>query len=126
MKQFERGLVPTTPPTQFDPQPLHESVTRIMSFNPTKLYLTHYGEFKNPTAQVASFHRWIDAYVGLCEQENPALPGADKDFEAALGEMILNGLDGADTNGEIARVLKTDIRLNAQGLAYWWRNTQIG
>jgi hypothetical protein len=97
-----------------------------MSFSPTKLYLTHYGEFKNPAAQVASFHRWIDAYVELCERENPSLPGADKAFEAALGKMILGGVDGADANGEIARVLKTDIRLNAQGLAHWWRNTQIG
>ncbi len=126
MKQLDRGLVPTTPPTQFDPQPLHESVTRIMSFSPTKLYLTHYGEFKNPAAQVASFHRWIDAYVELCERENPSLPGADKTFETALGEMILGGVDGGDANGEIARVLKIDIRLNAQGLAHWWRNTQIG
>jgi glyoxylase-like metal-dependent hydrolase (beta-lactamase superfamily II) len=126
MKQLDRGLVPTTPPTQFDPQSLHESVTRIMSFRPTKLYLTHYGEFKNPAAQVASFHRWIDAYVALCERENPALVSADKDFEAALGEMILGEVDGGDTNDDIARVLKTDIRLNAQGLAHWWRNTQIG
>ena len=126
MKQLPRGLVPTTPPTQFDPQPLHESVSRIMEFNPAKLYLTHYGEFKNPAAQVASFHRWIDAYVDLCERENPSLPGADKAFEAALGEMILSELEGGDSNVEIARVLKTDIRLNAQGLAYWWRNLQIG
>ena len=40
--------------------------------------------------------------------------------------MILGGMDGGDTNDEIARVLKTDIQLNAQGLAHWWRNTQIG
>ncbi len=126
MKQLDRGLVPTTPPTQFDPQPLHDSVTRIMSFCPTKLYLTHYGEFKNPAAQVASFHRWIDAYVDLCERENPSLPGVDKAFETALGEMILGQLDGGDSNDEIARTLKADIHLNAQGLTHWWGNTQIG
>lgn len=126
MKLRPRGLLPSTPPTQFDPQPLHESVTRIMSFNPAKLYLTHYGEFNNPTAQVTSFHRWIDAYVDLCEQENPALESADEAFENALGKMILSEVDGGDARAEIARVLKIDIRLNAQGLAHWWRKNRIG
>ena len=126
MKQLDRGLIPTTPPTQFDPQALHESVARIMSFSPTRLYLTHYGEFENPAAQVASFNQWIDAYVELSGRVNPTLPETDKAFETALGEMILSGLGGSDAHGEIAGVLKTDIRLNAQGLSHWWRNTQIG
>ena len=126
MKPLERGLVPTTPPTQFDPQALHESVARIISYQPATLYLTHYGAFDNPAAQVDSFNRWIDAYVEFCEKENPTDPQNDGDFETALGEMIMDGLD-VDTNGnEVARVLKNDIRLNAQGLAYWWRKTQIG
>lgn len=126
MKQLDRGLVPTTPPTQFDPPALHESVARIMSFSPARLYLTHYGEFENPAAQVESFNRWIDTYVDLCGRENPALPETDKALETALGQMIMSGLGGGDADSEIARVLKIDIRLNAQGLAHWWRKTQIG
>jgi len=126
MKKLERGLVPTTPPTQFDPVALHESVTRIMSFQPETLYLTHYGAFDNPAAQVDSFNRWIDAYVGLSKRENPVQPQNDKAFEAALGRLIMDGLGGDTTDGELGRVLKTDIRLNAQGLVHWWRNTQIG
>ena len=126
MKTLERGLVPTTPPTQFDPQALHESVARIMSYQPDTLYLTHYGEFDNPAAQVDSFNRWIDAYVEFCKKENPTDPQNDAAFETALGDMTMNGL-GADATGNgVARVLKNDIRLNAQGLAHWWRHTQIG
>ena len=126
MKPLERGLVPTTPPTQFDPQALHESVARIMSYQPDTLYLTHYGDFDNPAAQVDSFNRWIDAYVEFCIKENPIDPQNDSAFETALGDMTMNGLGADATGNELARVLKTDIRLNAQGLAYWWRNTQIG
>jgi len=126
MKTLERGLVPTTPPTQFDPQALHESVARIMSYQPDTLYLTHYGEFDNPAAQVDSFNRWIDAYVEFCRKENPTDPQNDGDFETALGDMTMHGLGVGAKGSEMARVLKNDIRLNAQGLAYWWRHTQIG
>ena len=126
MKPLERGLVPTTPPTQFDPQALYESIARIMSYQPDTLYLTHYGEFANPATQVDSFKRWIDAYVELCNRENPTEPQNDPAFETALGGMILDGLGAGATGSDVARVLKTDIRLNAQGLAYWWRNTQVG
>ena len=126
MKTLERGLVPTTPPTQFDPEALHESVARIMSYQPDRLYLTHYGEFVDPAAQVDSFNRWIDAYVGICNSENPAEPQDDERFETALGDMIVNGLGADGGDSDVARVLKTDIRLNAQGLAYWWRNSQVG
>ena len=126
MKPLERGLVPTTTPPQFDPQALHESVARIMSYQPDTLYLTHYGEFNNPAAQVDSFKRWIDAYVEFCKEENPTDPQNDSDFEIALGGMTMKGLDAGAMGNEVARVLKNDIRLNAQGLAHWWRHTQIG
>ena len=126
MKQLERGLIPTTPPVQFDPQALHASVARIMSFKPERLYLTHYGEFLNPSAQVSSFNQWIDAYVDLCKQEKPADQAGEQDFETALGKLILTGLSGNAANSEIAQSLKNDIRLNAQGLAHWWRGTQNG
>lgn len=126
MKTLQRGLIPTTPPTQFDPPALHRSVARIMSFDPRKLYLTHYGKFDNPAAQLDSFDRWIDAYVELTERENPLQPQNDSALETALGDMILSGLDINDSGGEIDRLLKMDVRLNAQGLAHWWRHTQVG
>ena len=52
MKSLARGLLPTTPPTQFDPAALRQSIDRIMATAPERLYLTHYGEFNNPGAQV--------------------------------------------------------------------------
>lgn len=124
MKRLARGLIPSTPPVQFDPAALYQSVARIMSYHPASLYLTHYGELVNPAAQVSSFNRWIDEYVALCRKAKPADPETETAFESSYGSMILDAFTGDAPAGEIARVLQVDIRLNAQGLAHWWRSTQ--
>jgi glyoxylase-like metal-dependent hydrolase (beta-lactamase superfamily II) len=125
MKQLVRGLIPTTPPVQFDPPALRQSISRIMSFNPSRLYLTHYGEFVDPAAQVSSFNQWIDEYVDLCRQMENTAADYVTSLEQALQDLILKGLAG-DDNAMLRRILQTDIRLNAQGLAHWRSNTQDG
>jgi hypothetical protein len=125
MKQLARGLIPTTPPVQFDPPALQQSISRIMSFNPSRLYLTHYGEFVDPATQVSSFNQWIDEYVDLCRQMDSSAAGYARSLEQALQGLILKGLAG-DDNAMLGRILQTDIRLNAQGLAHWRNNTQDG
>ena len=125
MKQLPRGLIPTTPPVQFDPAALHESISRIMSFNPARLYLTHYGEFVNPAAQVASFNQWIDEYVDLCGLQDSAAADYEKSLQQALQDLVLQGLPGND-NAMLCKILQTDFRLNAQGLAHWRRSMQNG
>jgi glyoxylase-like metal-dependent hydrolase (beta-lactamase superfamily II) len=125
MKQLARGLIPTTPPVQFDPPALRQSISRIMSFNPNRLYLTHYGEFVDPATQVSSFNQWIDEYVDLCRQMDSSAADYARSLEQALQGLILKGLAG-DDNAMLGRILQTDIRLNAQGLAHWRNNTQDG
>ena len=123
MKDLPRGLLPTTPPSQFDPPALHESITRLGELQPRRLYLTHYGAFADPLAQIDSFHRWIDAYVYLCERLQPGDEAAERELEAELSKLVLDQLATGADREPIARSLKMDLRLNAQGLAHWWRNT---
>lgn len=125
MKQLPRGLIPTTPPVQFDPAALHESISRIMSFNPDRLYLTHYGEFVNPATQVSSFNQWIDDYVDLCRQQDSTAADFETSLEHALQTVVLQVLSGKD-NELLRKILQTDFKLNAQGLAHWWRHRQDG
>ncbi|MCP4984278.1 MAG: MBL fold metallo-hydrolase [Gammaproteobacteria bacterium] len=126
MKHLERGLIPSTPPVQFDPPALRESITRIMNFKPERLYLTHYGEFVDPVAQVSSFNRWIDSCIELCEKLNPVNQEFEPGFREAYAEMILRGISAGDVSDDIRRVLKGDILLNAQGLMHWWVNKPHG
>ena len=118
MKSLPRGLLPTTPPSQFDPPALKKSVQRIMEFAPKRLYLTHYGEFVNPGAQLDSFNRWIDQYVAVCEGCDSASVDYAEVIEQTLLTQILSGL-GAESDNALKHVLSHDITLNAQGLAHW-------
>jgi len=126
MKSLPRGLVPTTPPSQFDPPALHESIDRIAAQRPQRLYLTHYGAFDDPLAQVDSFHRFIDAYVELCERRRPVDEDAERELEDELSEFVLDQLAPDAARERVARSLKMDLHLNAQGLAYWWRSAHHG
>lgn len=120
MKQLPRGLLPSCPPTQFDPQALHQSIGRIMDFSPHKLYLTHYGELANPAAQLSSFKRWIDDYVELCTRMMPQQDD-EQALQASLMRLVLDGMPAGSEQASIETILENDIRLNAQGLAHWWR-----
>ena len=126
MKGLPRGLIPTTPPSQFDPPALRDSIARLADYRPERLYLTHYGVFEDPLAQVPSFYRWIDQYVELCENLRPDDDAGVARLETELEGMLREGLAAGDAEDEIARVLKADIRLNAQGLAWWWQRARHG
>jgi len=120
MKALPRGLIPTTPPVQFDPGALRQSVARIMEFEPQRLYLTHYGELVDPGAQFDSFNRWIDQYVDLSRQFEPDSPDYETDLEQALMQLVMQTLCG-DPDPALQRILKNDINLDAHGLAHWRR-----
>ncbi len=123
MKHLARCLLPTSPPTQFNPPAMHASVKRIMEFAPRRLYLTHYGELANPAAQLSSFERWIDQYVDLCNDMKPADANQERLLQNALMQTVLEELSVGNGGNEIKEILQNDIRLNAQGLAHWWRQT---
>ncbi len=122
MKSLPRGLIPTTPPVQFDPPALKQSVARIMSFAPERLYLTHYGEFVDPGAQLDSFNQWIDQYVAVTEAHDSAQPDYEERLEKALLQGIMTGLGDGD-GGSLRSVVSHDVTLNAQGLAHWRRRS---
>ena len=125
MKSLPRGLLPTTPPSQFDPPALQRSIERIMSFAPQRLYLTHYGEFDDPRAQLASFGRWIDQYVELGLQSDSSAADFEASLEQALSTLVMDTLGDGDV-AELHRILRNDITLNAQGLAHWRRQQANG
>ena len=126
MKQLPAGLIPTCPPSQFDPPAMRESISRLMQFEPQRLYLTHYGEFVDPAAHVQSFNRWIDDYLELCETLKPDDEAAEQRLQAELMTLVLDQLSNDATRAQLETILQGDIRLNAQGLAHWWRRSGHG
>jgi len=112
----------TTTPVQFNPDALHSSIDKVMSYQPDILYPTHYSAFKPSIKNIAGLHEQIDDFVMLTKQCSE-----NTNFAAMLNEQILdylvircvNELNNVDE--KIARDwLKLDAQLNAQGLVTWW------
>jgi hydroxyacylglutathione hydrolase len=116
------SVIPTTTPTQFEPEVMHQSVDRILGYRPDAVYLTHFAEVRDVTRLGGDLHRLIDAHVAVAERERDSGP--------ERAGRILNGL-WALMDAEATRqgwrlppeqwreVLESDIELNAQGLDYW-------
>ncbi len=123
-KTIAGALLPTTTPTQFEPDALRESFRRILALEPERLFLTHYGEIRNPMTAADSFSAWIDLFVDLCHECDPR----DEDGAQALEQRLVTcvrdrlGVDPASFD----RILGADMRLNAQGLRHWWQREQRG
>ena len=116
------SVIPTTTPTQFEPEFMHQSVDRILAYRPEALYLTHFAQVRDVARLGDDLHRLIDAHLAVAERERDSGP--------ERGARILNGL-WALMDAEAARqgwrlppeqwraVLEPDIELSAQGLDYW-------
>ena len=114
----------STTPVQFDPEALHKSIDKVMSYKPTTLYLTHYSALTPTTKIIAGLHEQVEDYISLAEQA----AGAGDKMATVLGEELteysvrrcLNELDNIDE--KTARDwIDMDAKLNAQGLAFWWQ-----
>ena len=116
-------VMPTTTPVQFNPDALHRSIDKVMSYQPQTLYLTHYSAI-HPNAQlIAGLHEQIDDYVMLTEQA----ADHEDDFETVLTSTLtdyrvrrcMNELEGI-TEEVVRHWVSLDAGLNAQGLVFWW------
>lgn len=114
-------IFPTTTPVQFDPDQLHDSLDRIMSYRPRAVYLTHYSRVTDTGWLAADLHRAIDAYVEIANRwEHVA--GRNARMKTAMFDWLSARLDEHGYRGDSAqrhRLLDTDIDLNVQGLEVW-------
>jgi len=119
----ERGpfVVPTTTPTQFDPDQLRQSVARIAALQPQAVCMTHFTRVEHVPRLAADLDLQIRAFVDIAQRHRGA-----SDAEGAMAaEMRALWLSRLREHGctlseaEIDGVLGDDLRLNAQGLVAW-------
>lgn len=116
-----RFVFVTSTPVQFDPEAMHASIDRLMSFAPDAAYLTHYSRVEELPRLAADLHRDVDAYVAIALQargtDNPA-----EGIANGLREHLLSRLEAHNcpmSAAEAAQFLTIDIALNTQGLLVW-------
>ena len=115
-------VFPSSTPTQFDPDALHASIDRMMSFGPQAMYLTHYSRVTDVERLAGDLHRLIDTQVAVAKAARG--DGVARHVEILAGlEQIVR--EEAERHGwtlaedDYMEVLRLDLELNAQGLGVW-------
>jgi glyoxylase-like metal-dependent hydrolase (beta-lactamase superfamily II) len=114
-------IVPTSTPTQFDPDQLVASIDRMLAYRPEALYLMHYSRVTDVPRLGADLKKQVRQIAAI------ALRNADvPDPKAAIvREMRAEWLQLVRAHGctmsdaEVDELLGPDIELNAQGLVVW-------
>ncbi|MDQ3187016.1 MAG: MBL fold metallo-hydrolase [Pseudomonadota bacterium] len=115
-------VFPTTTPVQFDPAAAHASLDRIMSYDPSYAFLTHYGRIGHLRRHAADMHDLIDSHVMIARRLRNQVPDRHKALEEELGDLLLQRIIAHGCKlppDKILHLLSLDVRLNAQGLENW-------
>jgi glyoxylase-like metal-dependent hydrolase (beta-lactamase superfamily II) len=124
----ERGafVLPTTTPVQFEPDALHGSIDRLLTYKPRQMLLTHFGRVTEIARLAADMHTLIDAFADLGRsvknagaERHPLL--VDGQRRILLPRLRAHGCRLRDT--EIESLLHGDYELNAQGIGVWLDRT---
>jgi glyoxylase-like metal-dependent hydrolase (beta-lactamase superfamily II) len=121
--QGRAWIAPAIVPSQFEPQALHESVRRLLSFEPACIYLTHYGRI-GPGEEVPRLGRAMLALMdemAAIGQRCAQLPERHAVLKRELAALYGTSLasHGIEPVPAMMSLLAIDIELNAQGLAIW-------
>ena len=120
-------VMPTSSPVQFEPLPMRNSVQRMLAFEPTCLYPTHYSRIGSSAADVRRLGELLltqlDAMVALGESlaDLPA-DARHAALMAGFDSLHLASLRAHACTlpeAEIAALMHLDMVLNAQGMAIW-------
>ncbi|MEY2721205.1 MAG: hypothetical protein RL597_650 [Pseudomonadota bacterium] len=115
--------IPTTSPSQFDPEQLIDSIRRILARRPEAAYLTHYSRIEDLDRIGADLIRMIEAHVAVAlAHAEKQTDGARPAIRAALKELFVRELRqfGSDTpDATIEHWLGGDLDLNTDGLLAW-------
>ena len=118
-------IMPTTPPTQFQPEALRRSIERMLSFSPQRMLLTHYGAVEDVPRLAALFLAQLDEMVAVAHSLARA-PDRHATLKRTLQAIHLRRLREHGVTLPEARIhdlLGLDFELNAQGIGLWLDRT---
>jgi len=113
-------ILPTSTPVQFDPEPLRDSIRRLLAFDPACIYLTHYSRVTDVPRLGCLLLSLLDQMVAIgrsCAKE----PQRHERLKQALTTLYSVSLaeHGLQITPALLELLALDVELNAQGMAVW-------
>lgn len=125
----EKGsfIFPTTAPVHFDPEQMHASINHLMTYQPEKIYLTHFGCVAEVPRLADQLHEEIDQLVALAQNVTSQGDKRRQDLTEGMEQIVLSRLrsHGCKLDREkILTLLGPDIALSVQGLEVWLDRSQ--
>lgn len=111
-------VLPSTTPSQFDPEAYLASLMVLASYSPQRVYLTHYGELAYSAEKSQALARQVDAYCQIASDDSLDLTALQQRLTDYSLELLSHFESGADEALRRNR-LAVDMQLNAQGLQVW-------
>ena len=114
-------MLPTTTPVQFDPDALHRTIDRLLSYRPRRIVQTHFGPVTDLDRLARDLHDNIDALVAIARRHVDA-PDPVLQMRVDMFDYFNARLDAHGYTGAAARrheFLDEDVNLNTQGLEVW-------
>jgi hypothetical protein len=114
-------MLPTTTPVQFEPDALHATIDRLMSYRPQRVYQTHFGPVTDLERLAQDLHSALVEFVRIARRHAHASDRRAR-IEEDLFRCLGARLDEHGYDGDPARrhaFLDEDVRLNAAGLEVW-------
>lgn len=114
-------MLPTTTPVQFEPEVLHKTIDRLMSYRPVRVYQTHFGPVDDLERLAADLHAAIDELVRIARTHARAADRRAR-IEADMYAYFDARLDAHGcrlSQAEQHRLIDDDVRLNTAGLEVW-------
>jgi glyoxylase-like metal-dependent hydrolase (beta-lactamase superfamily II) len=114
-------ILPTTTPSQFDPDQLIASIDRIMSYGPQAAYLMHYSRVTELPRLASDLKSQVRELANIA-QRHAGTPDAKTVILKEMRDLWLTRLrrHGCTlSDARIDELLEGDLDLNAQGLVAW-------
>ena len=114
-------IIPTTTPTQFDPEQLVASVERLESYQPESIYLMHYSRVTDIPRLAAELKDQIKELVRISLAAD-GKPNPKEEIREGMRQMWRERLaahGSTMSEDEQRELLAGDLELNSQGLVVW-------
>ena len=100
---------------------MHKAIDRIMSLEPSHLYLTHYSRVDDVERLAADMHECIDGFVAIAEKHRDD-EGRCEAMQASMGAYLAERIVAHGYQGDaetLRSLIHWDVVLNSQGLDAW-------
>jgi glyoxylase-like metal-dependent hydrolase (beta-lactamase superfamily II) len=119
----DRGpfMLPTTTPVQFEPDALHATIDRLMSYRPQRIFQTHFGPVRDLERLAHDLHAAIVELVRIARQHASA-PDRTRRICEDMFRYFDARLDEHGYSGDLAQrhaLIDADVQLNTDGLTVW-------